>query len=99
MLQALPEFAAMYMQRPRQRNDGGGGVNHLFGLWFAVRQIKPKYIIESGVFQGQSTWVLRQAMGSNASILSFDPSSRTPTYSEDHSQAGIPGRNFFGSKF
>jgi len=47
-------------------------VNHAFALWFSVKQIKPKYIIESGVFLGQTTYILRKA-APDAQIFSIDP--------------------------
>merc|ERR1711879_624470 len=47
--------------------------SHAFALWFTVTSLKPKYIIESGVWCGQTTWLLRQAAGNEAWIFSLDP--------------------------
>lgn len=70
---ALPEFAKLYAKRPIQDNNHGVNVNHAFALWYSVKRVKPTHIIESGVFKGQSTWLLRQA-APNAEIISLDPS-------------------------
>merc|ERR550514_630181 len=78
-------------------NQGGVDVNHAFVLWFTVQKLKPKYIVESGVHNGQSTWLLRQAAGKNTSIYSFDPSTNAPHYTEDH--GSLPGRYFLGKDF
>merc|ERR1719454_2080669 len=58
---AIPEFAKLYGQRPIVYNRNGMNFNHAFALWFTAVKLQPKYIIESGVFHGQTTWLLRQA--------------------------------------
>lgn len=73
LLQALHEFIPLYKERPWKLNGGGQGINHLFSLWYTVRKLKPTHIIESGVWAGMSTWVMRQAAGPHAWIFSFDP--------------------------
>lgn len=73
MRASLPEFAQLYKQRPIKQNEWGMNVNHVFALWFLVRKLRPRYIIESGVFKGQGTWLLRQAAGSDTFIFSLDP--------------------------
>ncbi|KAL5075216.1 hypothetical protein RYX36_014200 [Vicia faba] len=45
---------------------------HSFRLWFIARWLKPDLMIESGVFKGHSTWVLRQAMP-DSHIISVTP--------------------------
>ena len=37
-------------------------INHMFGLFFILRQLKPKIIIESGVFKGQGTWLMEKTL-------------------------------------
>lgn len=70
--EAVPEFAQMFKNRPLKRNFQGVGVNHAFSLWFSVRRTQPKYIIESGVFRGFTTWLMRQA-APQATIFCLDP--------------------------
>ena len=61
LIDALEEFSELYKQRPVANNDGGMASNHMFYTWFAMRNLKPQAIIESGVRRGQSTWLLEQA--------------------------------------
>ena len=58
---ALEAFAALYQERPLRSNRGGMGAPHLFLAWFVLRALDPKAIIESGVWQGQGTWLLERA--------------------------------------
>lgn len=69
---ALKEFVELYKHRPIKDNRGGMLSPHMFFTWFTVKRLQPKYIIESGVFKGQSTWLLEQA-APNAKIISIDP--------------------------
>jgi hypothetical protein len=43
----------------------------MFALWFMVSRLKPDLIVESGVWRGQSTWVLEQACPSSE-VVSID---------------------------
>jgi len=74
--ETLPEFAKLYEGRPITNNVWGMNTNHAFALWYMVRTLKPKHIVESGVFQGQGTWLLRAAAGPDAKIYSLDPVSK-----------------------
>eukprot|EP00667_Euglena_gracilis_P008538 EG_transcript_8633 len=62
----------VYPQRPIKVNTFGMRLSHAFGCWFIVKKLQPKYILESGVHRGQSTWLMRQA-APNAKIISMDP--------------------------
>jgi hypothetical protein len=53
-LAELPEFHAVYSERPLKDNHGGMSSSHLFLLWFLLRRLRPDTVIESGVFQGQA---------------------------------------------
>jgi hypothetical protein len=61
MLGALDDFARLYANRPIQDNQGGMKAPHMFAVWFMVSRLSPDLIVESGVFKGQSTWLLEQA--------------------------------------
>jgi predicted O-methyltransferase YrrM len=71
MVEALEEFDALYAERPVKENRGGMRSPHLFATWFMAKTLAPETIIESGVWKGQSTWMLEQACP-QASIYSLD---------------------------
>ncbi|MGH8612207.1 MAG: hypothetical protein ACREYF_09250 [Gammaproteobacteria bacterium] len=56
MCEQLEEFASIYEMRPVRDNAGGMRSPHLFLTWFVLKKLKPKAIIESGVWLGQGTW-------------------------------------------
>lgn len=57
----LEQFAALYQDRPIEDNVGGMNSSHLFPMWYVLRALKPKVVIESGVWRGQGTWFIEQA--------------------------------------
>ncbi|MDB4893159.1 MAG: uncharacterized protein JWL61_5014 [Gemmatimonadetes bacterium] len=57
----LETFATLYANRPITNNAGGMSSSHLFLLWYAMQALKPKVIIECGVWRGQGTWAIEQA--------------------------------------
>ena len=61
MIRKLAEFASLYEHRPIKNNAGGMLSPHMFLAWFALQALKPKAIIESGVFLGQGTWFFERA--------------------------------------
>lgn len=77
--EALQEFALIYEHRPIKDNFGGMRAPQMFFTWFAIKRLKPKYIIESGVYKGQSTWLLEQA-APDAQIIALDPNLRSRIY-------------------
>ena len=71
LLKSLAEFHDLYQNRPVKQNDGGMKSAHLFNSWYALRQLNPKLVIESGVWKGLGTWVIEQAVP-DAQIISID---------------------------
>jgi hypothetical protein len=57
----LKEFTELYEQRPIAKNEGGMRSPHLYLVWFALQKLKPKVIVESGVWLGQGTWFFEKA--------------------------------------
>jgi hypothetical protein len=57
---------------PIRQRQGGNGFNGALQLFAVVRTLRPATIIESGVFRGFTTWVMRQAHPA-ADIRCFDP--------------------------
>lgn len=70
MRSRLEEFASLYSKRPIKDNNGGMSSAHLFLFWFILQTIRPKVVIESGVWKGQGTWLIEQAC--NAEIYAVD---------------------------
>ncbi len=71
IINSLDEFLELYDSRPIKDNSGGMKSPHLFAVWFMAKQINPELIVESGVWKGQSTWLLEQACP-NAKLVSID---------------------------
>lgn len=67
----LIQFDLIYKKKPIKNNDGGGKYPQLFGLFCILKKIKPDVVIESGVYKGQSTYIIKQALP-NAKIISLD---------------------------
>lgn len=67
----IDDFVKIYEIRPIKNNPYGTETPHLFWLYYILKTFKPKFIIESGVYQGLSTWIIEQACP-NASIISID---------------------------
>ena len=67
----LKKFLQIYKNRPINDNKGGMKINHMFGLFVLLKKLKPKYIIESGVFKGQGTWLIEKTLP-KSKIYSID---------------------------
>jgi hypothetical protein len=59
--EAVDAFFALYPDRPVADNSGGSGFNDSLWLFTTARLLEPALIVESGVYKGQSSWLLRQA--------------------------------------
>ncbi|KAG0585600.1 hypothetical protein KC19_2G024300 [Ceratodon purpureus] len=98
LLQELSVFAKVYETRPIINNLNGMGFDHSFGLWFIARKLQPALAIESGVFKGHSTWILRQALP-NVPIVALSP--RHPRHYSKKSSAYVDSncQYFTGKRF
>lgn len=54
------KFYNIYKKRPISNNENGIKIEHAFYLFLVIKKLKPKFIIESGVFAGQSTWLMEK---------------------------------------
>ena len=72
LLASLQEFKELYDNKPIHNNDGGMKSGHMFPAWFIVKKLKPKYLIESGIWQGLGTWFFEKA-SPESKIISIDP--------------------------
>ncbi len=79
---SLDEFYELYKVRPVKENGGGMKSAHLFNTWYALRQLQPKLVIESGVWKGLGTWVIEQAVP-DAHIVSIDVTYEHLEYKSD----------------
>ena len=66
------EFWPLYERRPIENNGGGCQLPQLFALWVYLTESQPTHVIESGVWKGQTTWLIETAL-SDAHILALDP--------------------------
>ena len=64
-------------------NSGGMGPPDMFTLWLALSRLKPDYVIESGVWNGMSTKLIRKTVGPQCKILCLDPLSIPATGFKD----------------
>ena len=58
----IKKFCDFYEERPIKNNVGGMRFNHAFALYFILKKINPDLVIESGVFKGQSTWIIEKTL-------------------------------------
>ena len=72
LLGLVDEFFDLYRARPVKRNSGGVGINHAFAIYAAAKILDPAVIVESGVWRGQSTWILEQA-APHSRLVCLDP--------------------------
>lgn len=72
MIEKLEEFSSLYHDRPIKDNTGGMRSPHIFLIWFALQALKPKAIVESGIWLGQGTWFFERACP-NAHLYCIDP--------------------------
>ena len=82
----LPEFIEVYNERPFVSNRAGTKVMHHFALWCMIKRLRPAYIIESGIYQGFGTWMMRQA-APNARLILLDPRGQKLKYRDKQNQS------------
>uniref|UniRef100_A0A6C0DRV8 Cephalosporin hydroxylase n=1 Tax=viral metagenome TaxID=1070528 RepID=A0A6C0DRV8_9ZZZZ len=54
-------------------NDGGMNINDMFSFYFLLKKLQPTIIIESGVWNGYSTKLIRKTLGEQCRIYCLDP--------------------------
>ncbi|GJE48436.1 hypothetical protein GOFOIKOB_1467 [Methylobacterium tardum] len=72
VLEQVQTFWDLIPSAPVRQRRGGSGFNGALQLYVAMRALKPDFVIESGVFRGLTTWVIRQACP-RARIFCHDP--------------------------
>lgn len=76
-------------------NEGGMGAPDLFSLWFILNKYKPKVVIESGVWNGISTQLIRKTLP-DSKIICLDPRHIPPYGYKDNN---INTQYFLGENF
>ena len=71
IIEEIKNFLEIYENRPIKNNKNGMRFPHMFATYFILKKIKPSFVVESGVFKGQSTWLIENTLP-NADILSID---------------------------
>ena len=72
IIRELPHFIKVFEKRPYVENPHGTKFAHQFAVWCTVRKLKPLHIIESGIYRGLLSWMMRQA-APNAQLIFIDP--------------------------
>lgn len=72
VLEQVRTFWSLIPTAPVRQRRGGSGFNGALQLYVAMRALRPDFVIESGVFRGLTTWVIRQACP-GAAIFCHDP--------------------------
>lgn len=72
VLERVQTFWDLIPSAPVRQRRGGSGFNGALQLYVAMRALNPDFVIESGVFRGLTTWVIRQACP-RARIFCHDP--------------------------
>jgi hypothetical protein len=75
----IQKFIDLYKSRPIKNNKGGMLFPHMFAFYFILKKIKPKLIIESGVYRGQSTWLIEKTLP-KSNIISIDTNLKSRVY-------------------
>ena len=70
-LKEIEIFKNLYKDRPIKNNFHGMRFQHMFATYFILKKFKPSFVIESGVFRGQSTWLIENTLP-DSKILSID---------------------------
>lgn len=71
ILNELEIFKNLYESRPIKENIHGMRFQHMLATYFILKKLNPSYVIESGVFKGQSTWLIENTLP-DSKILSID---------------------------
>ena len=79
ILKFLNKFIKLEKLKPVKDNKYGVKFPHMFGLYFFLNKIKPKFVVESGIYKGQTTWLIEKTLP-KAKILAIDINLESRTY-------------------
>ena len=69
----LPRFKEVLARHPIRNPRSCVSLSEAFWLWTIVRDTKPKFVVESGTFEGYSWYFIDKAAPDLAKRLCFDP--------------------------
>lgn len=69
----LDIFLRDYYFTDIEANGGGMRINDMFSFYFLLNKLKPDVVVESGVWNGLSTKLIRNVLGKNCKIICLDP--------------------------
>ena len=76
------EFLTFYKNRPIKNNQSGMKIDHCYALFTLLKKIKPKYVIESGVWKGQTTFIKNVLKNSKIFSIDIDLTQRDLIYKD-----------------
>jgi hypothetical protein len=71
LLDYLPEFIKVYDTRPIKNNIMGMGINHSFAVYALLKKLNVSHVVESGIAQGHSTWLIENSI-QDIDLISVD---------------------------
>ena len=98
----IKEFMETVWVDGLNNNQGGMASPDMFTLWYSVRKLNPKVIVESGVWRGLTTYIIRKACP-NAKIICLDVQDlldaryRSPFYKDSSAEYHL-GKSFIDFK-
>ena len=76
-------FLKLYRNRPIKNNSSGMRIEHCFAVYSLLKKIKPVNVIESGVWKGQTTWLIKNTLKKvNIFSIDLDMSNRKIIYDD-----------------
>ena len=81
----LDNFLQLYSNKPLTDNHGGGLSVNDFYVYFTLKKLQPEYVIESGVFQGQGTWLIENVLP-DAKIFCIEPTMSQLKYTSERAK-------------
>ena len=98
ILKYLDEFTHIYKERPIKNNLGGMKFPHMFGFYFFLKTLEPEFVVESGIFKGQSTWLIENTLP-KTKVLSIDPNLEQREYISKSSLIEYSNLDFINQDF
>ncbi|RZD41515.1 MAG: hypothetical protein CXT73_04830, partial [Methanobacteriota archaeon] len=69
----LDEFVDDIYDAFLSENDGGMKSPDMFTMYVMLKELQPEVVIESGVWKGQGTKIIREAVGEDCKIICLEP--------------------------
>ena len=93
----IPAFLELWAKRPIKNNFGGCSSVHALYLYVTIKELGIRYVVESGVWKGQTSWLIEQLIG-GSNMVRIEPRSDIVEYNPQGSMDAIgPDFEDFGS--